>query len=108
MFNQIMNQKLLEQVTSEKNVQLEVQVARLEANVNKLRYQLCQKNIHEADLCKTLSVQKREQKALSENTVLKLEQELLNQKNLRTRNKDPSRLEIEKLKESLKSSKILS
>ena len=62
MFNQMMNLKLLEQKTSEKNLQLETQVARLEGSVDKLWYQLHQKNIHEADLCKTYSAQKREQK----------------------------------------------
>ena len=73
MCNQNMNLKILEQETSEKNLQLDTQVTRLEANVNKLRYQLRQKNIHKADLHKTYSTQKREQKALSENTALKLE-----------------------------------
>ena len=107
MFNQIMNLKLLEQESSDKNLKLETQVARLEASVDKLQYQLCQKNMHEADLCKTYSAQKREQKALSEKTILKLEQELLKVKNSRATKKDSSRLEVEKLKESLKSSKIL-
>ena len=70
-----------DQDLSEKNLQLETQVAKLEANVDKLRLQLRQKNMHEADLRKTFSAQKREQKALSENTILKLEQDLLKVKN---------------------------
>ena len=64
MFNQIMKLKMLEQETSEKNLKLETQVARLEATVDKLSHQLCQKNMHKADLHKTYSAQKREQKAL--------------------------------------------
>ena len=107
MFNQIMSMKLLEQKTSEKNVELETQVAKLEANIDKLRFQLRQKNVHESDLRKTYSAQKKEQKALSENTILKLEQELMKIKNTRAKKTDSSRLEIEKLKESLKSTKIL-
>ena len=107
MFNQIMNLKVLEQEISQKNVQLKTQVVRLEAKVDKLRFQLSQNNMHEADLYKTFSTQKRKQKDLSENTILKLEQELLKVKNLRTTKKELSRLEVEKLKESLKSSKLL-
>ncbi len=42
MFDQIMHLKLLEQSASEKNLSLETQVAKLEANVDKLFYQLCQ------------------------------------------------------------------
>ena len=38
-----MQLKLFEQSTSEKNIQLEQQVAQLDANVDKLRYQLRQK-----------------------------------------------------------------
>ena len=63
--------------------------------------------MHEADLCKTFSAQKREQKAVSENTILKLEQELFKVKSERTKKKELSVLEVEKLKESLKSSRIL-
>ena len=55
MFNQIMDLKMLDQEKSEKNLQLETQVARLEATVDKIRYQLRQKNMHEADLRKTYS-----------------------------------------------------
>ena len=98
---------MLDQEKSEKNLQLETQVARLEATVDKIRYQLRQKNMHEADLRKTYSAQKREQKALSENSILKLEQELMKVKNEKTTKKDTTRLEVERLKESLKLSKIL-
>ena len=48
MFNQIMSMKFLEQKTSEKNLELETQVAKLEATIEKLQYQLRQKNIHES------------------------------------------------------------
>ena len=62
MFNQIMELKMLDQEKSDKNLQLETQVAKLEATVDKIRYQLRQKNMHEADLRKSYSAQKREQK----------------------------------------------
>lgn len=100
MFDHIMQLKLLEQQTNEKNVQLETQVERLDATINKLCYQLQQKHVHEADLRKTYSSQKKEQNVLAENTVLKLEQELMKIKNLKPSKKDSSRLENEKLKES--------
>ena len=98
---------MLDQEKSEKNLNLETQIARLEAYVNKLRYQLRQKNMHEADLRKTYSAQKREQKALSENSILKLEQELIKVKNEKTTKKDTTRLELDKVKESLRSTKVL-
>ena len=102
-----MHLKLLQQQTSKKNLQLETHVATLEGNIHELRYQLWQKNIYVADLYKTYYVQKKDKKALTENNVLMLEQELMKIKNSRTTKKDSSSLEIEKLKESLKSSKIL-
>ena len=107
MFNQIMNLKVLEQDTAEKNLRLETQVAKLEGNVNKLCFQLQQKNMHEADLRKTFSPQKREQKAISENAIFKLEQDLMKLQNEKTKKKGLSVLEVEKLKETLKSSRIL-
>ena len=106
-FNQIMDMKMLDQEKSEKNLKLETQVARLEATIDKLRFQIRQKNMHEADLRKTYSAQKREQKALSENSILKLQQELMKIKNEKTTKKDTTRLEVERLKESLKLSKTL-
>ena len=50
MFDQIMHLKVLQQQTSEKNVSLEHQVVKLEANVGQLCHQFRQKNVREADL----------------------------------------------------------
>ena len=77
LFKQIMDQTLVLQEIKEKNLALEQGNARLEANVDKLRYLLRQKNIHEANLQKTFLAQKKELKALDENKILKLENEIL-------------------------------
>ena len=77
LFKQIMDQTLVLQETNKKNLALEQGNARLEANVDKLRYQLWQKNMHEGNLQKTFLAQKKELKALAENKILKLENEVL-------------------------------
>ena len=51
--------------------------------------------------------EKKEQKILEENKALKLEKELIKVKNSSTANKDATKLENDKLKENLKSLKIL-
>ena len=43
MFNQLMHQNMVQQDTNERNLSLEQGNAKLEANVDKLRYQLRQK-----------------------------------------------------------------
>ena len=47
-----MHQIMVQQETNERNLALEQGNARLEDNANKLRFQLRQKNIHEANLQK--------------------------------------------------------
>ena len=64
--DKIIHLKILVQPKSEKNIQLETQVARLEPTINKIQYQSHQKNIHKTDLYKTVLAQKKEQKALAE------------------------------------------
>ena len=73
MFDHIMQLKLVEQSTSEKNVNLETEVAKLNCDVAKLRFQLRQKNTHEASLKRMYGAEKRELKALEDVKVLKLE-----------------------------------
>ena len=110
MLDQVMQSKLVERKTSEKIVTLEQQVAKLEATTDKLRFQLRQRNMHEGDLRKTYLAQKREQKALDEAKILKLEKELQKMKNAPAgggKNTMTMKLENEKLKESLRSTKVL-
>lgn len=110
MLDQVMQSKLVERKTSEKIVTLEQQVAKLEATTDKLRFQLRQRNMHEGDLRKTYLDQKREQKALDEAKILKLEKELQKMKNAPAgggKNTMTMKLENEKLKESLRSTKVL-
>ena len=83
MFIQIMDQTIVLQETNEKNLALEQGNARLEANVAKFRYQLWQKNMHEANLQKTFLAQKKELKTLAQNKILKLENEVLKLKKVR-------------------------
>ena len=83
LFIQMMEHKMLEQEENQRNVSLQNQVARLESSVNKLWYQLRQKNTHEANLWRTyLAEKKKEIKALEENKILKLEIELMKVKNV--------------------------
>ena len=98
---------MLQQETGEKNLILNQQNAKLEATVDKLRFQLRQKNVHESDLKKSYLAQKREQKATDENKILKLERELTKLKEMKSTNKDSTKLECEKLKERLHSCKTL-
>ena len=103
LFKQIMDQTLVLQEIKEKNLALEQGNARLEANVDKLLYQLRQKNIHEANLRKTFLAQKKELKALDDNKILKLENEVLRLKNSRSSENGKTKLDNEKLKETIKS-----
>ena len=77
MFDQNMHLKNLEQETSEKNLLQGKEIAKLEATVDRLRYQLRQKNAHEANLRRTYLAEKKEWKTSEENKVLKLEKELM-------------------------------
>ena len=81
---------MVQQETNERNLALERGNARLEVNVDKLRYQLQQKNIHEANL-----------------KSLKLENELLKSRNTKTSGNEKTKLDNEKLKETIKSIKTL-
>ena len=56
----------MEQSISEKNVYLETQVAKLNCDVAKLRFQLRQKNTHEASLQRMYGAEKKELKALED------------------------------------------
>ena len=100
MFNQIMHLQMVEQETCERNLSLEQGNDRLEANVEKLRFQLQQKNINEGNLPKTFLAQKKELKALDENKILKLENELI-------KDNGKTKLDNEKLKDTIKSIKAL-
>ncbi len=106
MFNKIKYLTELEQQMREKNVSLENQAATLDNMVVNFVTN-CGKKIHKADLQKTYLAQKKSQKAIDENNVYKLEKELTKLKSEKSANKDSTRLENEKLKESLKSSRIL-
>ena len=98
---------MLEQETCEKNLSQGKEIAKLEATVDRLRYQLRQKNAHEANLRRTHIAEKKEQKTSKENKALKLEKELMRVKSANTESKDATKLENDKLKENLRSLKIL-
>ena len=87
MFDQLMHLKLLEQNTSGKNLFLETQVAKLEANVDKLFVSNIKK-MQEHNLEKTFLAQKKEQLDLDKNKCLKLENDLMKLKNSKTSGKD--------------------
>ena len=63
--------------------------------------------MYKADLSNIFLAQNKEQKALSEINVLKLEHELMKIKNSTASSKDSSKSENDKLNESLKPLKIL-
>ena len=102
-----MHLNMVEQETCERNRSLEQGNARLEANVEKLRFQLQQKNIHEGNLRKTFLAQKKELKAVDENKILKLENKFLKVKSLKASSKETTKSDNEKLKETIKSIKVL-
>ena len=79
----------------------------MEATVDRLHYQLGQKNAHEANLQRTYMAEKKEWKTSEENKVLKLEKELMIVKSANTASKDAIKLENDKIKGTLKSLKIL-
>ena len=70
MYDQLTHLEFLEQETSGKML-LWQQIAKLDANIDKLWHQLHQKNIYKANLWKTFSAQKKEQKATDKNKILK-------------------------------------
>ena len=107
MFTQMMEHKMLKQEANQRNISLQNQVAKLESSVDKLWYQLRQKNTHKANLRRAYLAEKKEIKALEENKVLKLEKELMKFKNVNVFTKDNTRLENSKLKENLRSLKVL-
>ena len=107
MFNHIMELKQTEESSCEKNVALETQVAGLNCDVAKLRFQLRQKNTHEASLRRMYGAEKKELKALQDVRVLKLEKEVIQLKKDISEGKNTTKLDNTKLKENLKSIKIL-
>ena len=94
---------MIEQETSAKNLSQGKEIAKLQATVDRLRYQLRQKNAHEANLRRTHMAEKKEQKFSEENKALKLEKELIKLKNSNTASKDATKLENDKLKENIRS-----
>lgn len=106
-FDHIMQLKQVEQPSSEKNVDLETQVARLNCDVAKSRFQLRPKNAHEASLRHMCGAEKKELKALQDVRVLKLEKEVIQLKKEIAEGKYTTRLENNKLKENIKSIKTL-
>ena len=86
---------------------MEQGIARLEVDVDKLRFQSRQKNIHEGILRKIFLAQKKEQKAVDENKILKLENELMKVKNAKAVGNEKIKLDNEKLKEKIKTNKTL-
>ena len=94
MFDQNMHLKNLEQETSEKNLLQGKEIAKLEATVDRLRYQLRQKNAHEANLRRTYLAEKKEWKTSEENKVLKMKEELMKVKSGNTQGKDATKLEF--------------
>ena len=107
MFDHIMQLKQVEQSTSEKNVDLETQVARLNCDVAKLQFQLRQKNTHEASLRRMYGAEKKELKALKNVRVLKLEKDVIQLKKEIAEGKSTTKLEDNKLKENMRSIKTL-
>ena len=76
---------------------------RFEANVDKLQYQLRQKNMHECNLWKAFLAQKKELRALAENKILKLENEVFKLKSTKAAGNEKLKLDNEKLKETIQS-----
>ena len=107
MFDEIMHLKMVQQEMIEKNLSLEQQFAQLHATIDKLRFQLRQTNTHQSHLKRTYLAEKKELKTLENNKILKMENELMKLKSTYTQKKDVTKLENEKLKESLRSLKIL-
>ena len=103
-----MHLKLLEQSTSEKNLSLKTQVAKLEANIEKLCYQLRRKNVQGHNLWKICwHRRKRYRQVLEKNKCLKLKNKLLKSKTSKTSGKDQFKLDNKKLKGMIKSMKVL-
>ncbi len=108
MFAEHLKLAMLEKERSEKNVCLIEQVSKLKATtVDKLHFQLCQKNVHESNLNKTYLAQNREQRETDEKKILKLEKELMKLKGTKSTFTEAAKLESDKLKESLKSCRTL-
>lgn len=105
MFNKIMNLKMIEEEYSQKNLDLNIDVAKLKAEVEKLRFQMRQKNVHESNLRKTFLSQKKELKTLNENKILKLENDNIKLRSSATDGKNNKKLENDKLKDTIKSTK---
>ena len=107
MFDHILKLKSLEQSTSEKNVGLETQVGKLNCDIEKLRYQLRQKNTHKGSTRQMYLAEKNELKALQDVLVLKLEKELIQLKKEKAEGENTTRLENINLKENAKPLKTL-
>ena len=88
---------MIQQEVMEKNLSLEQQFFALHANIEKLCFQLCQKNMHKVNLQRTYLSEKKERILLDNNKILTREKEL----------REATKLANKKLKESVKALKIL-
>ena len=59
MLNQIMSLKMIEQDYTDKNLDLNIKVAKLKAEAEKLRYQMKQKNVHKKSLWKNYCLKRK-------------------------------------------------
>ena len=107
MLNKIMNLKMIKQEYSNKKLDLNIDVAKLKAEVEKLCFQIRQKNVHKSNLRKSLLSQKKELKTLNKNMILKLESENIKLKSSATDGKNSKKLENDKLKDTIRSTKAL-
>ena len=76
-FNETIRLQMNQQKFIEKNLSLEQQFCSLNANIDKLRFQLRQKNMHAANLRRIYLSEKKEIIALDKNKILKMENELM-------------------------------
>ena len=72
-----MSLKMIEQDYNEKNLDLNIKVAKLKADVEKLCYQMRQKNVQYGNPRKAFLPQKKELKTLNKNKILKLESDIV-------------------------------
>ncbi len=105
--NKVMHLKFIQQELTEKNLSLEQQFCELHSEINKLCYWLHQKNLHKSNLRRTYLSEKKEIIAFDKNKILKMENELMKLKNMDSQRKDTTKLDNNKLKENIKSLKIL-
>ena len=79
---------MVQQEVLEKNIFLERQLAQLHANVDKLWYHLCQKNMDSTNLQRTYLIEKNDLIALDNNKIFKMENELMKVKSIDSQKKN--------------------